>query len=169
MFILRIYTFSRVDKLDAKCNLIVLFFYFVRYLYTSNYFVLRFLSYPIFISYRFIVYWILGTDIHYKTQIGKNMKIYHGVGTVINPKSIIGDNLIIRHGVTIGNYLSSSGVSGSPVIGNDVELGCGSVILGDIVIGNNVTINSNSLITKNVPDNSTCFGFNKIKTKNTIL
>lgn|GEM_PF-4922203 len=152
--------------MDVKCSFIVSFFYFVRYLYVSNNFILRLVSIPVFITYRFIVYWVLGTDIHHKTKIGKNMKIYHGVGTVINPNSVIGDNLIIRHGVTIGNYISKSGVTGSPVIGNDVELGCGSVILGNIVIGSNVKINANSIITTNVPNNSTCFGFNNIKTKN---
>ena len=45
-----------------------------------------------------------------------------------------------------------------PVIGNDVYVGTGSVIFGEITIGNNVIIGSNTLVNKSIPDNTTVVG-----------
>ena len=88
--------------------------------------------------------------------IGQNFKAgYGGLGIIIHNNTIIGDNVTIAQNVTIGRNFGDRFV---PRIGDDVYVGTGSVIFGEIQIGNNVIIGSNSLINKNVPSNCTVVG-----------
>jgi len=89
-------------------------------------------------------------------KIGKNFTLgYWGLGVVIHSNTEIGDNCLITQNVTIGRNFGDTKV---PVIGNDVYVGTGSVIFGEITIGNNVIIGSNSLINKSIPANCTVVG-----------
>ena len=45
-----------------------------------------------------------------------------------------------------------------PDLGNNVVVGCGAKILGPIKIGNNVKIGANSVVLKDIIDNSTVVG-----------
>lgn len=92
----------------------------------------------------------MGIDIPVKTKIGRRTVIFHGFGIVINESAIVGDDCIIRHGVTIGNKLTSQGESGSPRIGNMVQLGAGAIILGDIAIGDGAIVGAGAVVTKSV-------------------
>lgn len=47
---------------------------------------------------------------------------------------------------------------GVPKIGNDVFLGCGCVLLGDIEIGDGAVIGANAVVTKSVPAGCTAVG-----------
>lgn len=47
---------------------------------------------------------------------------------------------------------------GVPKIGNNVQIGCGAVIIGNVTIGNNVYIGANAVVLKDVPDNSIAVG-----------
>lgn len=88
--------------------------------------------------------------------IGKNFVLgYGGLGVVIHSNTQIGNRVTIAQNVTIGRNFGDRKV---PVIGDDVYIGTGSVIFGEIVIGNNVIIGANSLINKSVPDNCTVVG-----------
>ena len=89
-------------------------------------------------------------DIKIKTQIGKGLHIPHPIGIVINGKAKIGNYCTIMQQVTIGNKLNDNKV---PIIGDNVFIGAGVKILGDIKIGNNVIIGANAVVTKNIPDN----------------
>ncbi len=89
-------------------------------------------------------------------KIGKNFIIgYWGLGIVIHSNCIIGDNCLIAQNVTIGKDFKDRKV---PIIGNDVYIGAGSVVFGEIIIGNNVIIGSNSVVNKSIPDNCTVVG-----------
>ena len=89
-------------------------------------------------------------------DIGKNFTIgYWGLGVVIHSRTKIGNNCLVAQNVTIGRNFGEKQV---PVIGDDVYIGAGSVIFGNITIGNNVIIGSNSLINKSIPDNVTVVG-----------
>lgn len=92
--------------------------------------------------------YVIGTH----TKIGKGLLGIHPIGTTINAK-IIGDGFIIRNNTVIGK-----GKGGLPVIGNNVDVGTNSVIIGGITIGDNVVIGAGSIITKNVPDNCVVVG-----------
>jgi len=91
-----------------------------------------------------------GTDISIAAHIGTGMKINHYVGIVIRAECVIGDNVNIRQNTTIGRKKSTPDI-GYITIGNNVDIGANSCILGDIVIGDNVTIGAMSFINKDIP------------------
>lgn len=84
------------------------------------------------------------------SHIPQGTKIKHPVGIVISTDSRIGTNCTILQNVTIGKR---NGVA--PGIGNNVVIGAGAIIIGDISIGNNSKIGAGSIVIKNVPANST--------------
>ena len=81
----------------------------------------------------------------------------HGMGIVIGETSIIGDNVTIYHGVTLGGVSLAKGKR-HPTIGNNVLIGAGAKILGNITIGDNSKIGANSVVLKAVPENSVAVG-----------
>lgn len=100
---------------------------------------------------------LTGIEIHPGAVIGEGVLIDHGMGVVIGETAIVGDRVTIFHGVTLGATRSMNGKR-HPTIGNDVIIGAGSKILGNITIGNNVIIGANSVVTKDSPDNVTIVG-----------
>lgn len=94
---------------------------------------------------------LLGVDIPKRLKVGKNFMVYHPVGIVINEGTVIGDNCKIRQNTTIGNKVG--GTEQCPVIGNNVDIGANSVIIGNIKIGDNVIIGAGSVVVKDIPDN----------------
>ena len=88
-------------------------------------------------------------------EIGPGLMIYHFGGIILNPKTKIGANCTLRHHVTIGNRKEIDDV---PELGNNVNIGCGAVIIGKIKIGNNVDIGANALVLSDVPDNCVAVG-----------
>lgn len=103
-----------------------------------------------------------GIEIHPGARIGKRLIIDHGSGTVIGETTKIGDDCLIYHQVTLGATGNEKQFHRHPTIGNNVFLGSGSKIMGNITIGNNVKIGANAVVTKNVPNNCTVIEFNKI-------
>jgi serine O-acetyltransferase len=90
-----------------------------------------------------------GIEIHPKTKIGKNFFIDHGFGVVIGQTAIIGDNVTIYQGVTLGGN-SYNSIKRHPTIGDDVIIGAGAKILGNITIGNGAKIGAGAIVVKNV-------------------
>ena len=106
--------------------------------------------FPKFISY--ICQIITSIDIHPKSKIGKNFFIDHGIGVVIGETAIIGDNVTIYHSVTLGAKNILQGKR-HPTIEDNVIIGAGAKILGDITIGKNSKIGANSVIIENIQQN----------------
>ena len=81
----------------------------------------------------------------------------HGIrGIFISGGAKIGSNCVIFHHVTIGsNTLVDSKKAGAPTVGNNVYIGCGAKIIGNVKIGNNVRIGANCVVCEDIPDNST--------------
>ena len=98
-----------------------------------------------------------GIEIHPGAIIGNNLFIDHGTGIVIGETTIIKDNVTIYHGVTLGGRGLDKGKR-HPTIGNNVIIGCGAKILGNINIGDNVKIGVNAVVLKDVIDNATIVG-----------
>lgn len=106
-----------------------------------------------------------GAAIPLTAKFGKNITFPHGLfGIFISKDAVIGDNCIIFHQVTIGrNDIKNSKKYGTPVIGNNLYIGCGAKIIGNVKIGNNVKIGANCVVTDDLPDNCTCvLGKNRI-------
>ena len=98
-----------------------------------------------------------GIDIPYRTGVGHGFYVAHFGGIVVNKRTVIGKNCNISQGVTIGQS-NRGDRAGTPVIGDNVFIGPGAVIIGNIKIGNNVAIGANAVVTKNVPDNAVVAG-----------
>jgi serine O-acetyltransferase len=101
--------------------------------------------------------WITGIEIHPGAQIGRRFFIDHGMGVVIGETAIVGDDVTLYQGVTLGGTGKESGKR-HPTIGNNVVVGAGAKVLGNIVVGENCRIGSGSVVLRDVPDNSTVVG-----------
>ncbi|MEM4250495.1 MAG: serine O-acetyltransferase [Candidatus Bathyarchaeia archaeon] len=101
---------------------------------------------------------ITGIDIHPGAEIGREFFIDHGTGVVIGETSKIGDNVTMYQGATLGGTGGSRGEKRHPTIGSDVVIGAGAKILGPITIGDRVKVGANSVVTKDVPSDSTVVG-----------
>ncbi len=98
-----------------------------------------------------------GIEIHPGAQIGKGLFIDHGMGVVVGETAIIGDNVLLYQGVTLGGTGLEKGKR-HPTIGNNVVIGGGAKVLGNITIGDNSYIGANAVVIKDVPPNSTVVG-----------
>lgn len=110
---------------------------------------------PRFISY--ITRIITGIEIHPKARIGKRFFIDHGEGVVIGETTIIGDDVLIYQQVTLGGTGNEHGKR-HPTIGNNVIIGAGAKILGNITISDNVRVGAGSVVVDNVPEHCTVVG-----------
>ena len=82
---------------------------------------------------------------------GKGLTIWHWGPIIINPATKLGNNCTLYPGVLIGHKIPGGGAA---TIGNNVFIGAGTKIIGDVHIGDNVTIGQNCVITKDIPANS---------------
>ena len=98
-----------------------------------------------------------GIEIHPGATIGKRLFIDHGSCVVIGETAIVGNDVTLFHGVTLGGTGKEKGKR-HPTIGNNVFIGSGAKVLGNIIIGNNVKIGANAVILKDVPSNVTIVG-----------
>ena len=98
-----------------------------------------------------------GIEIHPGAQIGKGIFIDHGMGVVIGETSVIGENVTLFQGVTLGGTGKEKGKR-HPTLGNNVVVGAGAKILGNIRIGDNVSVGANAVVLEDVPPNSTVVG-----------
>jgi len=98
-----------------------------------------------------------GIEIHPGATIGKSVFIDHGMGVVIGETAIIGDYCLIYQGVTLGGT-GKHGGKRHPTVGENVVIGGGAKVLGNILIGSNVRIGAGSVVLKDVPSDSTVVG-----------
>lgn len=96
-------------------------------------------------------------DIHPAATIGRRVFIDHGIGVVIGETTIIEDDVLIYQGVTLGGVSLSKGKRHPTIKANSV-IGSGAKVLGNITIGKNGKVGANSVVVKDVPDNSTAVG-----------
>lgn len=90
-----------------------------------------------------------GIEIYYSAEIGRGLKINHGISTVIGARVKIGHNVLLHHNITLGDKNN-----GRPVIGNNVIIYPGAIIVGDIYIGDFSIVGANTFTDKSHPDKS---------------
>jgi len=105
--------------------------------------------------YKFVQI-ITGIELPCEVPIGRNFVIEHSGGIVISGFASFGDDCRIRNGVVIG--LARVDEPCAPRIGNDVDIGAGAVLLGNIRIGDHVRIGANAVVLGDVPDHSLAVG-----------
>ncbi|MDX2096533.1 MAG: serine O-acetyltransferase [Leptolyngbyaceae cyanobacterium bins.59] len=104
-----------------------------------------------------IARFLTGIEIHPGAVIGKGVFIDHGMGVVIGETAIVGDYALIYQGVTLGGTGKESGKR-HPTLGENVVVGAGSKILGNIQIGDNVRVGAGSVVLRDVPADCTVVG-----------
>src|ERR1700692_2573115 len=100
---------------------------------------------------------LTGIEIHPGAQIGRRLFIDHGLGVVIGETSIVGDDVTLYQGVTLGGTGKEVGKR-HPTLLDNVVVGSGAKILGNITVGRNCRIGAGSVVLRNVPDDSTVVG-----------
>ena len=111
--------------------------------------------------YYYGKYWSImarnGASIALGAEFAEAPKFPHGIaGIFVSEGAKVGSGCVMFHQVTLGsNTLPGSKGMGSPVLGDNVYIGCGAKIIGNVHIGNNVRIGANCVVTRDVPDNAT--------------
>ena len=151
----------RIDKLQGVKGLIrglripafrYVFYYRMVNLYKSNSIIwLIFTLLKRRCSFKF------GYQIPSNVKIGAGLNIGHYGTIVVNEEVVIGKNCNLAHSITIGQT-NRGKLKGVPVIGDNVWIGTGSVIVGKIIIGSNVLIAPNAFVNMDVPSNSLVIG-----------
>ena len=129
----------------------ILMYRFIHFLYAG----LRLPLIPRVLSQA--VRFLTGVEIHPGAKIGPGFFIDHGMGVVIGETAEIGENVTLYQGVTLGGTGTQRGKR-HPTLGNNVVVGAGANILGNIRIGNNVKIGAGSVVVHSVPDHCTVVG-----------
>jgi serine O-acetyltransferase len=129
---------------------------FGRWRYTVKPAVLRKLMSGIYKVLYKLVQIITGIELPCEVPVGKNLVIEHSGGIVVSGFASIGDHCTLRNGVVIG--LARVDVPAAPQIGDDVDIGTGAKLLGNIRIGNRVAIGANAVVLTDVPDDCIAVG-----------
>jgi len=100
---------------------------------------------------------IFSVDIHPGARFGQGIMLDHATGFVVGETAVVGDNCSFLHGVTLGGS-GKEGGDRHPKIGNNVLVGAGAKILGNIGVGNCSRVASGSVVLSTVPPNVTVAG-----------
>lgn len=98
-----------------------------------------------------------GIEIHPGAEIGKGLFIDHGMGVVIGETAIVGNNVTLYQGVTLGGTGKEKGKR-HPTIGDNVIIGAGAKVLGNIYIAPGSKIGANAVVLKDTISHSTAVG-----------
>jgi serine O-acetyltransferase len=104
-----------------------------------------------------IARWLTGIEIHPGAKIGRRLFIDHGLGVVIGETAIVGNDVTLYQGVTLGGTGKELGKR-HPTLEDNVVVGSGAKILGNITVGRNCRIGAGSVVLRNVPEDSTVVG-----------
>jgi serine O-acetyltransferase len=96
-----------------------------------------------------------GISIPAEAKIGKGLRIHHFGGIIFHSAVVVGENCTIYHGVTLGDR---GGWGGAPRVGNNVTIGAGAKLLGEIEIGDNCLIGANAVVRTSVPSGCVAVG-----------
>ena len=101
--------------------------------------------------------WLTGIEIHPSASIGRGLFIDHGMGVVIGETAVIGNNVTLFQGVTLGGTGKERGKR-HPTIGDNVVIGTGAKVLGNITLGKGSMVGANAVVIRDVPEHSTVVG-----------
>jgi serine acetyltransferase len=107
-----------------------------------------------FVCERFIEI-TTGISIPARCRIGKGLRIHHFGGIIFHPTVEIGESCTLYQGVTIGDR---GGTGNAAKIGNNVLIGAGAKIIGEISIGDNCIVGANAVVTRDMPADTVAIG-----------
>ena len=100
---------------------------------------------------------VTGVEIHPGATIGRRFFIDHGMGVVIGETSEIGDAVLLYQGVVLGGTTHEK-KKRHPTLGNNVVVGAGAILLGDIVIGDEARVGAGSVVVTSLEPRTTAVG-----------
>jgi GT2 family glycosyltransferase/serine acetyltransferase len=112
----------------------------------------RLLRLPLTLSYRMgakATQWFCGIDLPYTVVVGRRVKLEHFGGMILIARAI-GDDVVIRQNTTFG-IATPDAPTARPTIGDGVDIGAGSILVGDIAIGQGAVIAGKAAVTKDCP------------------
>jgi serine acetyltransferase len=115
----------------------------------------RLVAIPLGLLYRFLAEGVMSFELPWKTTVGLRLTVFHGYALVVNDGTRIGDDVVLRHGVTLGHLVEGGPC---PVIGDRVEFGAGSSVLGPVKIGAGARIGAGAVVLSDVPPGATVVG-----------
>ena len=86
---------------------------------------------------------------------GAGLSLAHCGTVIINRNSIVGENCRIQTGVTLG---TTNGSDEAPKLGNNIFIGDGAKIIGNVSIADNVAIGANAVVVKDIYEPGTTWG-----------
>ncbi|MGV7223126.1 MAG: serine O-acetyltransferase [Nitrospinales bacterium] len=88
-------------------------------------------------------------------EISGGLRVAHGFGLVIGGDTIIGKNCDVRQNITFGGNFNKKDSEGrqKPILGDNVSVGAGAVLVGPVKVGSNSIIGANAVVTKDIPEN----------------
>jgi len=142
---------SRLEVFLCYSGLHAIWFHRINHwLWTHRFFLMaRFLSQ--------VSRFLTGTEIHPGARLGRRFFIDHALSVVIGETAIVGDDVTLYQGVTLGGTGKEHGKR-HPTLLDNVVVGSGAKILGNITVGHNCRIGAGSVVLRSVPDNSTVVG-----------
>lgn len=102
---------------------------------------------------------LLNCDIYCDVK-GREIFMPHPYGIIIHSRTQLGQRVVIMQQVTLGGR--QFGVNEAPVIEDDVYIGAGARVLGNVRIGRHATVGANAVVTRDVPPGATVVGANRI-------
>eukprot|EP00184_Porphyridium_aerugineum_P001351 CAMPEP_0184699714 /NCGR_PEP_ID=MMETSP0313-20130426/5877_1 /TAXON_ID=2792 /ORGANISM="Porphyridium aerugineum, Strain SAG 1380-2" /LENGTH=365 /DNA_ID=CAMNT_0027158837 /DNA_START=295 /DNA_END=1392 /DNA_ORIENTATION=- len=96
-------------------------------------------------------------DIHPAAKIGSGVLIDHATCVVIGETAIVGNRVSMLQHVTLGG-VGRKATKRHPTIGDDVVIGAGATILGDVRVNNLARVGACSLVYEDVAPTTTVVG-----------
>lgn len=110
-------------------------------------------------GYKVLTTWLLGVELPPESTVGPGLRLVHPQAVVVNGESRIGARCVLRAGTTLGNVVDEHGrASGSPVVGDDVELGVGVIVIGPVTIGDRARVGAGAVVLRDVPADMVAVG-----------
>lgn len=166
----RVKTHEDIESLKKKYSLTYGFFFSFLYLLHNNRYYRNIFYHRIGPVGEAIISWWRPGDRYFiiskTTELGGGIILAHPYSTIINAERI-GKNFSVLHLTTIGSLPPTENVGNGnetqrrgrrPIIGDNVALGAGVIVIGDVKIGNNVQVGAGSVVVKDLPDNCVAVG-----------
>ncbi|PZU07486.1 serine acetyltransferase [Sphingomonas sp.] len=98
-----------------------------------------------------------GIELPYSVSLGRRVIVEHQGGIVVHGNTVIGDDCIIRQNCTLG-LRRLDALDDAPILGNRVDLGAGSVVLGKVRLGDGAKVGANAVVLTDVPPGALAIG-----------
>jgi len=110
-------------------------------------------------AYKVLTTWLLGVELPAETVVGPGLRLVHPQAIVVNGEARLGARCTLRASSTLGNAVDDDGVAtASPLLGDDVELGVGVIVIGPVTIGDRARIGAGAVVIGDVPAGAVAVG-----------